>query len=284
MRRKDAFAFEKAGIAVKTDITSRCLSIRKLLYVAEGERAPFFKKLEVHGRKADAFVFVRGGTCRYTFSDGTVFTAVPGDVFFLPKGSEYEMQHFAEPFSYVFFDFLFDTEDCLTADRYAVRNPTETASLFESLLRAYVNYPEKTFCRAMELTYQIYQSVLTARDGVYLSLPIRQKMVRAQEYIDNHFSERDLTVRSLAAACGISETYFRRMFQSVFGVSPNRQITAVRLTRAARMLCDCPELSAERISEICGFCSPQYMNTLFRKTYGVGPGHYRKQNGRKTSK
>ncbi|MCQ2413587.1 MAG: AraC family transcriptional regulator [Clostridia bacterium] len=144
------------------------------------------------------------------------------------------------------------------------------------------NGKEDGFFTRAQLFYRIYGNAVANREKRYLSPSSKRTVAEAEEYIETHFRDRDLTVRKLADRCGVSESYFRRMFRNFFGTSPNRKIALVRLSLARRMMGDRPELSLSGIAEECGFCSVQYMTELFRREYGISPGKYRRERKRKT--
>ena len=72
---------------------------------------PHKKIIHTEGRAWDALILVLGGSCRYHFDDGAEFTAQAGDLFYLAKGSVYEMDVSHERYEVIFIDFLFGGEE-----------------------------------------------------------------------------------------------------------------------------------------------------------------------------
>lgn len=260
----------------KNDITAKRLYLQALAFASEGGRPPNYRKMEVFGRHSDAFVYVRGGRCYYAFSDGAAFLAKAGDVVFLPKGSAYSMTHYDDRYTYIYFDFFFASDAPLRPGCYPMRNPEEAERLFARMLRGFSDFPTGTFCECAELFYRIYGAVLQSGEAGYLAASVRQKILRAGDWLEAHYADRDLNVPDLARAAGVSETYFRRTFRVVYGDSPTRRLNAIRLRHAAQMLGDRPDLSLDAIAELTGFSTVQYMSALFRRAYGMAPGQYRR--------
>lgn len=124
----------------------------------------------------------------------------------------------------------------------------------------------------------------------------KRLLAPAAEYIHEHYAEKRLYGARLAALCGVSETYFRRLFFEVYGVTPVAYINALRVQRAKDLL---SERGAQRekakrqsgakigqrksreactigeIAELCGFPDVFYFTRLFKKVTGVPPAKWR---------
>ncbi len=75
---------------------------------------------------------------------------------------------------------------------------------------------------------------------------------------------------TLSSQLGLSKTQAYRKISSLFGVSPNKLLSELRLVQAARSLKD----SGKTVSEIAydsGFNSPTYFTRVFRKRFDVLP-------------
>lgn len=94
-------------------------------------------------------------------------------------------------------------------------------------------------------------------------------------YILTHLSE-PFTLETVAKHVFVSKCYLCRMFRNQMGQSFSQYVTNQRLDRAERLL-QHSNLSIDRIAEQCGFGSPAYFATSFRKRNQVSPSSYRKQ-------
>ena len=86
----------------------------------------------------------------------------------------------------------------------------------------------------------------------------------------------------LAEAVGLSRSTLDRLFLQKLGRSQHDELHRLRLTRVQRLL-DETDLSLTEIAADCGFCNPGYLVTVFKRRFGVTPGHWRKAHSRHTN-
>lgn len=103
----------------------------------------------------------------------------------------------------------------------------------------------------------------------------RQLMHRAKKYIEDHFREH-ISTTDIAENLGLSESRFRVLFAAVYGISPHKYLTDIRISAAKEMLWN-TGIPLVEIAEKCGFGSQQYFNDTFKKNVGLSPGKYRVQ-------
>lgn len=97
----------------------------------------------------------------------------------------------------------------------------------------------------------------------------------AKAYIDNNFSNPELSLRFLAERAGLSPAYLGKLFTAVTTWSFNDYLNHVRVEAAAELLQD-TDLPVNSISERVGVANSNYFYSLFKKHYGVTPSAYRK--------
>jgi AraC-like DNA-binding protein len=85
---------------------------------------------------------------------------------------------------------------------------------------------------------------------------------------------RRWTVKSLAAAAGLSRAAFARRFKDLVGAAPLAYLTRVRLAAAAQLLRSTDEPIAS-IAQSVGYTSEFAFNRAFRRTRGSPPGRFR---------
>lgn len=81
-------------------------------------------------------------------------------------------------------------------------------------------------------------------------------------------------LNGLAARLGISDRHLRRIFTTVFGVTPIAYAQTQRLLLAKRLLSDSP-LPVTEVALAAGFGSLRRFNALFQSRYGMAPGKLR---------
>lgn len=91
---------------------------------------------------------------------------------------------------------------------------------------------------------------------------------------------RPWTVGRMAQACGLGETRFAHYCKMVANMTPMRYLSDQRLLMAARLLRDHPQQTVAQIAAACGFASPQYFATTFKRRFGRAPRHNVKQTAK----
>lgn len=85
---------------------------------------------------------------------------------------------------------------------------------------------------------------------------------------------RPLTVDKVADAVPMSRRSLERRFHDRFGRTPLEEISRLRLARAKQLLVQTDKSIAE-VAEACGYRTPEYLATLFRRAMGITPLRYR---------
>ena len=93
----------------------------------------------------------------------------------------------------------------------------------------------------------------------------------ALEYMREHIYDSSLKIESLHRLCGISDTYFRKIFISRFDMTPQKDVTKERLARARLIIESGDYDTVSSVSESVGYIDPLYFSKAFRKQYGFPP-------------
>ena len=111
---------------------------------------------------------------------------------------------------------------------------------------------------ALEILYSFVAMQASPNENSRLIAP-------ALSYIAEHYKE-NLPISSYAAACNLSESYFRKRFTEITGISPIEYRNQLRFAEARRL---CREgLSMKAIAEELGFCDENYLSRLYRRENG----------------
>ncbi len=103
-----------------------------------------------------------------------------------------------------------------------------------------------------------------------------QKLKPAVDRLQAGFRDPSLTIRELAQEVYMSETYFRRLFGEVYGMTPIKFLTRRRMLYAKDLL-KTGLYSVETVAEMAGFADPKYFSTVFKQHTGLSPSDYKKQ-------
>ena len=102
-----------------------------------------------------------------------------------------------------------------------------------------------------------------------------EKIRRSVAYLERHFSDKKLNMEQIAALSGISQTYFRTLFQRQYGCTPIQYVNHKKLERAKTLLSE-TDLPISEIEATCGFHDHAYFIKQFERAYSSHPDSLRK--------
>lgn len=102
----------------------------------------------------------------------------------------------------------------------------------------------------------------------------RQPIEPALAYICEHYKE-DIRVSVLARSCSMSESYFRKQFARIMGMSPMEHVNRYRVHRAMNLLRTTSD-SIQNIAVRAGYSSIAAFNRNFRQYSGLSPSEWRR--------
>lgn len=97
-----------------------------------------------------------------------------------------------------------------------------------------------------------------------------------ERYIQEHYSNFELTVEDIAEAVFLDISYIRKIFSRYKGCTIQEYITAVRM-RAAKEKLEQQKYSVAEAAEMCGYLDAGYFSKCFKKYYHVSPRQYLNQ-------
>lgn len=223
------------------------------------------KNGRTENRKSYALSLCIDGQITYVHN-GVEYVSDKNHAVILPKGKSYELRREKTgDFPVINFNCVGNLCDTVTPIR--TENTEELVSLYKKIRALVCSSGNKM--RTLSLFYEMLH-VLTESDTPYV-------LREALRIINEQYSSPSLTNERLAAACGVSEVYFRRIFTNHLGTSPKQYIIDFRLKRAKQLLTENAR-SVREISEDCGFASPYHFARIFREHEGLTPTEYRRKN------
>ncbi len=96
--------------------------------------------------------------------------------------------------------------------------------------------------------------------------------------LESHFDE-PWTLPDMATHCRLGTTRFTQYCLEITNCTPMEYINKLRLRKAAEMLLKVPVMSSTDIAFQCGFSSPQYFTTVFKRHFQKTPQIYRSSMG-----
>ncbi len=161
---------------------------------------------------------------------------------------------------------------------YIDKNP-EIFTLLQQCISMHKEMRENPFFLAGQINTLLY----TVLGDAYKE---SQKALISAEELDfrNRFENalgkidlKELTLDKLAWQMQMSKYYFSHLFRRYYKTSPIKHINGTKLLHAKQFLLH-SDLKISAIAAQCGFSSPSYFATAFRKEFSVTPEEYRKLN------
>lgn len=100
---------------------------------------------------------------------------------------------------------------------------------------------------------------------------------RAVEYVQEHYSDRNITVESVCRELGVSAAYFSTIFKKETGKTFISFLTDYRMEKAVELLMTTSD-KTYIIAEKVGYADPNYFSYAFKKQYSMSPSKYRTAN------
>ena len=238
------------------------------------------------------------GICRRgrgdMYLDEEVLRYKDGDITFIPENyphitiSDGEETNFWE---YIFFDLksvveelfpanpVFQTEVVASlAKRAIMTNSSENMALanhINSIIKEYENkkpYHQKIIkihVQAIVLELMRRDASIPAEADYQTKGTNMSQIASALEYINKNY-DKQMKAAELADICSMSETHFRRIFESYINMSPMDYVNLIRIQKACELMKKTND-SMDTIAVRCGFSTTSTFNRNFRKFVGTSP-------------
>lgn len=102
----------------------------------------------------------------------------------------------------------------------------------------------------------------------------RRAVEPALRYISVNYAQ-EIRMEDLAAECAMSESYFRKVFAAIMGMTPLEYLNRYRINRSVHLL-DSTDETVLTIAGMTGFPSIATYNRNFRRYVGQSPAQWRK--------
>ena len=142
-----------------------------------------------------------------------------------------------------------------------------TGSIAHSLIVAYGPFTDGA--DSITETYEGLTAEVARRSGH------RSFVLLAQNYIDAHYGEPELTLEQVANAVQVSPGYLSRLLKRETGFSFVDYLTRVRINKAVLLMGD-PSVKVYEVAEAVGYQSQHYFSRAFKRVFGRSPVEYRK--------
>lgn len=103
-----------------------------------------------------------------------------------------------------------------------------------------------------------------------------QIISEVEKYVQEHYSDFELTAEDISEAVFLDISYIRKIFSRYRGCTIQEYITAVRMQAAKEKLLQ-ENRSISETAELCGYLDAGYFSKCFKKYYHVSPRQYLNQ-------
>lgn len=217
------------------------------------------------------------GSAYYHFPDagdsGSLsFRAGPGDIVLIPAGTRYSVD-LVEPGRYLSVGFT-TQGGSLTPQIIRGVSQTKSLQLIEKMKATWIFQGQETALELKALLYELLAECVRCGRTAYHSSRQIARIRTALDYLEEHIFDADLTVEALSTQCGISDVYFRKLFQSVYQTTPSSYIINSRITYARSILEEDPQIKVAELAELVGYEDPFYFSRIFKRLVGIAPQKY----------
>ncbi len=230
---------------------------------------------KVDNRATHSFFIRLNGSVLYDF-DGTHVLSKKGEVIFVPKGSSYTSKSLSDNTSYTSINFEGDFNCPLLPKTYPLDNFLDTEYIGSNFANMwnFGNPSDKHKC--LSLFYSLLSYLSSLENADYVEKKKYKIIEPAETYLKEHIYDSALMTDDLHRLCGISNTYFRNIFISKFGIKPQEYIIQKRLSHA-RVIIESGDFdSIQEVALSVGYNDPLYFGKAFKKMYGISPSDINK--------
>ncbi len=97
---------------------------------------------------------------------------------------------------------------------------------------------------------------------------------RIEQFLRDNYQNTGLTVDDIARELYFENSYLRRTYKSITGMTIINRLEEIRLSRAKELL-KLGEIVQSEIAELCGFSDQYYFSKRFKQVCGETPSEYR---------
>ena len=221
-------------------------------------------------RADHGFIFKISGASRYEFEQQTI-DLKEGDMLYIPKGSNYTVKRISQCDSkFVAVCFDGSVQDGLPR-LYQAKNFTDIRHICSTLERLWLMRSPADEYKCISIFYEILSQICMMEEKTYQSSRQYQILEPAVEHLKTHIFDSALSIRDLSELCGISETYFRKLFQTQFGITPQKYMIHKRLEQAKAILDHGEFHSIGEVALQVGYEDALYFSRAFKEKYGTPP-------------
>lgn len=202
-----------------------------------------------------------------------VFRIKPGMVYIIPKSdnADYYIER-TNPGDCI--DIFFDTDTSLGQNLILINfeDNNKIQNLFQKIYKLWITKSDGYYFKCMALVYEsLYEMIL--KHEQYSPKSKYKVLEKGIDYLHNNLYT-NIDYKMPSKLCGISYTYFKKLFIEKFGIPPVQYVNNMRLERSSELLLT-NKYSIGEISKMCGYENIYYFSKKFKEKYQCSPSSYK---------
>lgn len=129
-----------------------------------------------------------------------------------------------------------------------------------------------------EYTETLLKAAISVRDKK-TNIQGNQVLKDAIKYIEEHYTDEQISLNSVASSVGVSGSYLSSLFSREMNQTFVEYVTGKKMEKARQLLREEQVHTAEAAAAV-GYRDPHYFSFVFRRTQGCTPREYRKDNAK----
>lgn len=209
-------------------------------------------------RRWSAIIGILKGEVEFIFDNNTI-NCQAEDVIFIPQNSKYTAKYIEDP-SVIIFDFYTDNNSFFA--------PIKTSGL--NLYSSYKKIEEYSFKPSESSYYAIMSELYFILSKIVMSDNQKDIILNnAIKIINENFHDPSFFCKNISDMLNISESYLRARFKKVFGISPSRYMTMIRMQEAVTLLSS--NVSITETALMVGYSDIFQFSKAYKKYFGYPP-------------
>lgn len=197
--------------------------------------------------------------------NGMTFRSENNDITVMPAGCGYDVNYTASNKVLVFH---FTSDEEIACGNYKVKTPKAAERVFRTALSAYLKKECGYYYDVMSCFYKILKMMQNSMDNTMRTQ--YESFYDALDYLHCNFNHKELTVKKLSYLAHMSDTYFRKLFFDIYGVSPSEYIKKLRIEYAEELLIK-GIYSVNEVAEMTGYDDSKYFSRVIKEHFGCPP-------------
>ncbi len=225
---------------------------------------------KVESRKSHGFIIRVSGAVQYCFEDESILVK-EGEMIFLPKGSRYEYKKVSEEDIVCTIINVDGDFGNIRQSHYSIKDFYDADYIMYHFADLWKFGNQSQKYQSISLLYSLLAYVSNLESLQYPDKKKFNVIEPAIVYLQDHIYDCDLKIDELHRLCGVSDTYFRKIFISRFGTSPKNYVVGKRVSYAKSIIDSGEFNTVKELSLMVGYKDPLYFGRVFKQHFGSSP-------------